>query len=316
MASVVTVVINQTNHSNGSNDVKMNAECEDESMYIEGSVFNEYEPQTAIGWLIYTAVYWTLLTWIPILIKKSFNANLSGFIIWCFGFIGMVSHGLALCANEYPSGASLKNKFQIHGIGRWTASILTSTIIIDCFILVYFSVDFDNINNLDHVIYDTNLCRLIFHFIHVFWASLFFINRFITFQKSMAITTFILIWINIIWNCVISFTVTNPSSIDIIYFLIIGIQLICWMGPMMFNTKWGTDKYAQTVSIHLLLLDLFTNIPIIITILATQSYKYNMILVFDLIWKSFLVQRSVSLYFVKQVFLLVDKKQDINENGA
>eukprot|EP01084_Bolivina_argentea_P183090 315994_1 len=281
----------------------------------EGSIFVDNEKKYAILWLSFTALYWTLLTWIPILRTGSFNSNLGGFIIWCFGFIGMVSVSYTIYIGHYPSGATSENRFGMDGIGRWTSAILTSTVIIDCIILVYISVDvdLDNISGADNIIYDTNLSRLILHIVSIFWSSLFYYNRFKTFHKVMATRAFILEWTDIIWSCIVSFIITEPQSVDIIYFLIVGAQLIGWMGPMMFHKKWGTRQHAETVAIHLLLLDLCTDAPVIFALLITQLYKNNAILWIDIIWKSFLIQRSVSAYFVKHYLKRKTEKSETEE---
>ena len=72
----------------------------------------------------------------------------------------------------------------------------------------------------------------------------------------------------------------------------------------------GTDEFAQTVSIHLLTLDLCTDIPVIITVFAEEAYQSNAILFVDMIWKSFLIIRCVSYYAVNRI---VYKTRDFEE---
>lgn len=73
---------------------------------------------------------------------------------------------------------------------------------------------------------------------------------------------------------------------------------------MMFIKKWDTNKYW----IQSLLLDLCTIIQIITIILIEQPYKNNIILWFDIIWKSILFQRTTSIHLVKLY------KNDYNKN--
>eukprot|EP01083_Nonionella_stella_P157690 512214_1 len=270
-----------------------------DTIEMEGSIFKDNEFKFAILWLLYTFAYWTLLTWIPILVRFSFNGNLWSFIIWCLGFVGMISTANTVYNGYYPSGSTKANKFEMFGVGRWTASLLTSAVIIDCFVLVYISVELDNITSTDRIIYNTNLSRLVFHIIHIFWSSLFFYNRFYQNHKQMAIRAFILEWGDIVWSCIVSFIITAPQPVDVMYFLMVGIELIGWMAPMMFNKKWGTKRYADKVSVHLLVLDLCTDAPVIFTLLVTQAYKDNTILWLDLMWKSYLLERSISVYLGK-----------------
>eukprot|EP01084_Bolivina_argentea_P047266 87079_1 len=237
-------------------------------------------------WLFYTFLYWTLITWIPILISLSFSVNLSGFIIWCCGFIGMLSTSYTIYYKQYPWGSRKQDMNATDGIGRYSAAILTSTIMIDCFVLLVFSNTI-NINDKNRI-YNINYIRLLFHVIHMFWTSTFFYNQF-------KFYIFIIQWIDILWLCIVSYTIYTPKSVDIVYFIIIGIKLGAWMIPMMLIKNLNSNKYE----LQYLLFNLCTIIPIIFVILIQQAYKTNFILWFDVFWKSFLLQIIISMHLVK-----------------
>ena len=59
---------------------------------------------------------------------------------------------------------------------------------------------------------------------------------------------------------------------------------------------------------HLLVLDICTDIPVIITLFVTEAYQSNAILFVDVIWKSFLIIRSVSYYLVVIFFIRFSKR--------
>eukprot|EP01083_Nonionella_stella_P002875 8234_1 len=278
---------------------EVNSHQRKNTLEIEGSLFKENESKWAIIWLIYTFVYWTILTWMPIVIDRSFDVNIWGLLVWCVGAIAMMGTAYTIYIGQYPSGATRDDACAIDGIGRYTAGVMTTTVIIDCCVSVYATVDLELIDETNTLIYSTQLSRLVCHIVHIFWSCLFFYNRFYYNHRSMAIRAFILEWGDIIWTCIVSFMITEPLVVDRIYFVIVGVALIGWLTPMMFNPRWGTRRNAQKVAVHLLLLDLFTDAPVIVALLATQAYKDNVILWIDLFWKSCLLARSVSVFFVK-----------------
>jgi len=51
-----------------------------------------------------------------------------------------------------------------------------------------------------------------------------------------------------------------------------------WLFPMFLITRWGTTPNATYVSVHLVLLDLLTDFPIVVIILQQEAYLswYNL----------------------------------------
>eukprot|EP01083_Nonionella_stella_P140534 431071_1 len=281
------------------------------TLEIEGSLFRENESKWSVIWLVYTFTYWAILTWMPIIVRRSFEANIWGLIVWCGGAIGMIGTAYTIHIGHFPSGSTRENPCAIDGIGRYTAAVMTTTVIIDCCVLVYVTVDLDHIDAADHFIYNTQLTRLALHIVHIFWASLFFYNRFYYNHKTMAIRVFIMEWSDIVWTISVSFVIREPVAVDKIYFVVVGVALIGWLTPMMFKKRWGTKRNAQKVAVHLLLLDLFTDGPVIAALLLTQAYKSNVILWIDIIWKSCLLTRSISVFFVKYYLRNIAEQNDL-----
>eukprot|EP01083_Nonionella_stella_P188528 695128_1 len=289
------------------------------TLEIEGSLFRENEARWSVIWLVYTFAYWTLLTWMPIIVRRSFVANIWGLAVYVPGAIGMMSTAYTIYIGQYPSGSTREDSCAIDGIGRYPAAVMTTTVIIDCCVLVYVTVDLEHIDGADTLIYNTQLTRLVLHIVHIFWASLFFYNRFYYNHRSMAIRAFVFEWGDIIWSTIVSFMITEAvvgPFVDKIYFVIVGVALIGWLTPMMFIKRWGTRKNARKVAIHLLCLDLLTDGPVIVALLATQAYKNNVILWIDLFWKSGLLARSVSSFAVKYYLRNIAKDASIVESST
>ena len=56
---------------------------------IRASMFKN-ERRAAYFWCFFILLYWTPCIWFPIIIQQRFTAS-PGIIIWCFGFIGILS---------------------------------------------------------------------------------------------------------------------------------------------------------------------------------------------------------------------------------
>eukprot|EP01084_Bolivina_argentea_P118034 209517_1 len=144
---------------------------------IKTSIFTN-EGGVALAWLIYTAVYWTLLMWIPTLIYKSFETK--GLLIWCIGCVGFMACSYTLYEDKYPSGSTKDNELETKSIGRYTCCLLTTAVITDVCVLIFYSVIVA-----DKIII-SDAIRLTFHCIHIFWTSLFFYNKFYQYHYHMA----------------------------------------------------------------------------------------------------------------------------------
>eukprot|EP01084_Bolivina_argentea_P149776 261621_1 len=284
---------------------------------VKASIFGNREGRVTFAWLLYTSLYWTILIWIPTLQTMSFGTE--GFIIWCLGFIAMISCSYTLYEGKYPSGSTSTDSFETTSIGRYTATFLTTCVIIDICALIFIVA----INDYE-ITSVYNGFRLGLHAISVFWASLFFYNKFYRYHSLMATKAFFIEWADIIWTIIVSYTLNEfmldkneeMTGVHYTYFSFICIELCGWMLPMMLLKNWGSQEYAQTVSLHLLILDLATDIPIIIVVFAYEAYKDNPLLFVDILWKSFLIIRSVSYYLVNQMlYRTADKENKEKERG-
>ena len=98
----------------------------------------------------------------------------------------MISCAYTLYEKKYPSGATADDPFETQSIGRWTAALLTATVITDVSVIVFYAA----IN--EHDIDVWVALRLGFHMVHIFWSSLFFYNKFYSFHYKMATRAFLL----------------------------------------------------------------------------------------------------------------------------
>lgn len=209
---------------------------------VESSPFGRNEGKITFAWLLFTGLYWTILIWIPTIQTLSFGTG--GFIAWCLGFIGLVSSSYTLYEGKYPSGATSTDQFETKGIGRYTAALLTICMIVDVCVLIFIAL----IND-DYKIDEDNVMdaiRLTLHCISIFWASLFFYNKFYRFHAHMATVAFFTEWVDIIWSVIVAYTLNelllddgeDRTAIHYVYFCFIVIELCGWMVPMMLLPKW------------------------------------------------------------------------------
>ena len=161
-----------------------------------------------------------------------------------------------------------------------------------------------------------NSILLSLHLIQLFITSLFFYNKFYEFSKFTASTTFISMWVDIIYTAILSYILNellleNNKSVDIVYFCGQLIGLIGWILPMVIIKNWGSSKYLIGVSLHVLILDLFKVLPIVITVLITQAYKDNILLKIDIFWKSGLLIRSIGFCVINLWRKEINESNDI-----
>ena len=116
---------------------------------------------------------------------------------------------------------------------------------------------------------------------------------------DVALTVIVLF---ILHNAIDDATCFN-STICTVYYISFIFQLIGWLVPMMSIPGWGTEKDGRKVSTHLFVLDIFTDIPIIIAILSTDAYSEHAIIFIDVLWKTVLTIRSLGYYAVYEIWL-------------
>merc|ERR1712151_833203 len=132
--------------------------------------------------------------------------------------MGIVCCVYSIWNNHYPSDEQ-------NSIGRYTTSILTSIIMLDCSVLLIFSVDISTFDGRNWI-YNIYYVRLFFHNIHIFGTSLFFI-------KNYNFYFFAYQWLQLMWLSIVSYNISSPQSIDIMYLIVITIKFCSWMIPMM-----------------------------------------------------------------------------------
>jgi len=142
---------------------------------------------------------------------------------------------------------------------------------------------------------------------------IFFYNRFHESNPDVATTAFWSEWIDMLIGAIIVLYIHNTDEIKnttclhrplcITYFVFVVVQLIGWLLPMMIIAGWGTEKGAKNVCLHLFILDLCSDLPVVATVLANNTYEDYGIVFFDTVWKTCLLIRSVSYYVVYQLWL-------------
>jgi len=191
------------------------------------------------------------------------------------------------------------------GIGRYSAFTLSSVVTLDLIILAFYDFK-DGTTIADDI-------RASMHLIHLVWASLFFFNRFYHSNPDIAVTAFFAEWLDLAITIVVLFiihqalsTSSNSSCLNqaicVCYGLFLACKLIGWIFPMMLIVGWGTELYGKRAATHLFILDIVTDVPVVITILITGAYKSDAVIFIDCIWKTLLTVRSLSYYLVYQIW--------------
>jgi len=256
--------------------------------------------------------------WVPTLLSMNFDT--AGFGIYCIGLIAMFAEGASIYGGYYPSGATEGQKStDYNGRGRYAAIFLVVCIMSDLFALSYTVLNQNT--KLDEYF------RAFAHLVALVWCSLFYYNRLVRENPDMAWSVFWEEWIDILLT-IIMVLILHKAYVDkhdstagacfdtglcSVYWVVFILQLSGWLFPMMTIDGWGAEKHATKVAIHLFVLDLCTNVPIIITLVATFGYRVSPALFFDLLWKACGFIRSTSYFMVYYVWL---RKGDNSQKTA
>ncbi|ETO22864.1 hypothetical protein RFI_14329 [Reticulomyxa filosa] len=203
--------------------------------------------------------------------------------------VAIFAEGASLYGDYYPSGGTKEKPKGYTGNGRYSAIFLVICILADIFGLAYVVLNRDTA--LDEYF------RAFCHFIALVWCSLFYYNRLIKENPEMAWTVFWEEWVDIVLtvimvlilhrayadkhnsthNCETQLKNTSAllgacfkSGLCSTYWSVFVVQLSGWMLPMMIIEGWGAEKHATKVALHLFILDLCTNVPILIAVVATS----------------------------------------------
>eukprot|EP01083_Nonionella_stella_P087862 244622_1 len=248
-------------------------------------------------WIIFTAIYWTLTVWIPILSALSFAFSPT-LIVWCVGCIGLLSTSYTVYEGKYPTD----------GVGRWTSFVLTAVVIIDFCILLS--------QGMLHGFVLMDLVRGGCHLMHCVWTSLFFYGTLRKYNPEIARIVFFLEWFDLLLSCAVIVVLQvhdnvqldgdlrcDGMAICVVYVMYMALQLIGWMFPMMLCSSWGSKRNALIVSTHVFIVDLLTDGALILVVLREESYRKHPLIEVDVIWKTLIVIRSFSYYLVCQLWL-------------
>jgi len=271
------------------------------------------EKKMAVAWLTFITCYWSLVMWIPTLISLDFSTP--GFGMYCVSLIAIFAEGASLYADKYPSGATKESPHSYDGRGRYSAIFLVLCIIIDVVGLAF------EVLNRSPLTQD--YFRFGCHLLALMWCSLFYYNRLLKENPQMAWGVFWEEWSDIALTIVVVLLLHNAyerkyhsaqnvcfkHGLCSTYWVVFMFQLAGWMLPMMLIEGWGAERHAVKVALHLFILDLCTNVPIIIVVIATNAYKLSPMIFADTLWKACGFIRSTSYFMVYYVWLRKGSKK-------
>jgi hypothetical protein len=261
------------------------------------------EKYGSILWLIFIAIYWTIFVLGPCIATKDLTNR--HFYIWIAAAIAMLCVTFCIKEGKYPSGRVREDPSKVDGIGRFGALALIFVMCIDYFVIISTLIN-DNNNTRDETYFKL---RVAFHSIALFWISLFFYKRFIEYNGNLAHFYFITEWFDIIISWIVIYLLHNSIDtrsdrnyaecfdefICIAYYIFIILKMCGWLFPMLLIDKWGTLPKAIKVASHVIVLDLLTDLPIVIIILVDEAYRFHGILFFDVFYKILLVIRAAAI---------------------
>jgi len=275
-----------------------------------------HEKQIASVWLTFITLYWSAVMWIPTLINLNFGTP--GFAMYCVGVVAIFAEGASILGDKYPSGATKEEPYGYNGRGRYAAIFLVICIIVDLVGLAYVC--------LNRTPYTQDYFRAFCHFIALVWCSLFYYNRLLKENRQMAWSVFWEEWLDIVLTIIIVLILHNSfetkyntthnacfrNGLCSTYWVIFMVQLTGWLLPMMIIEGWGAEKDATKVSLHLFILDLCTNVPILIVVVATRGYEVSPLIFVDVLYKAISFIRSSSYFMVYYVWLRRGAKKHVS----
>ena len=76
------------------------------------------------------------------------------------------------------------------------------------------------------------------------------------------------------------------------YFVILVLNLFFWFFPVMFGFS-DTEKH---IHIHMVLLDLFTDFPLVVTVIMTEGYNIHWWIFIDIAFKLIMILRTIAFH--------------------
>eukprot|EP01084_Bolivina_argentea_P193583 332106_1 len=248
-------------------------------------------PRTATYcWIAFSSIYWTLLVLIPGLIHNELNTY--EYYLWFTGMIGICSVYYCTRADypaDSPAGKPIMAMTCIIMSVDWTGHALAT---------------FNKITMVDGFI-------MLGHAISILWASLFFYNRAVKNGKKIAWLSLLLQWIDIVFCCITVFILHSQQGnclndvICVGYFIVLVLNLFFWFFPIMFGFS-DTEKH---IHIHMVILDTFTDLPLVTIIIYSKAYNIHWWMFVDIAFKFIMLVRTYAFHLFINLIL---RRKELN----
>ena len=244
---------------------------------------------------IMVGIYWTSLTMILIIMNNEIATKYQ-FYTWFGGMIGVFAVYDTFLAGYYAM--SMRGKKVI----AFACLCITTDWLLHGWEFLYYTTD-----ELESISYILMAC----HAITVFWSILFFYGHALKVGRATHIFNMSWIsltteWIDIIFMYIVILILHNildgncfNMSLCIGYFVICSIKLYFWFFPIMFG-------YADTewyIHIHMMILDIFTDLPLIIVVIVNEGYELHPFIYFDIVYKLIMLLRTIAYHGVVNLIL-------------
>eukprot|EP00485_Elphidium_margaritaceum_P011436 CAMPEP_0202707474 /NCGR_PEP_ID=MMETSP1385-20130828/19809_1 /ASSEMBLY_ACC=CAM_ASM_000861 /TAXON_ID=933848 /ORGANISM="Elphidium margaritaceum" /LENGTH=325 /DNA_ID=CAMNT_0049366207 /DNA_START=30 /DNA_END=1007 /DNA_ORIENTATION=+ len=244
-------------------------------------------PRTAsYAWCAFVATYWTLLVIIPGIVRNVLNSY--EYWIWFLGMIGVCS--MYYCTRgDFPADSQA---------GKPIMALTCILISVDWTSHAFAALQFNNITITAGFI-------MLGHSFAILWASLFFYNRAIKNGEHMAWLSLLLQWVDIVMTCVSVIVLHGKEGacfnlpICIMYFVSLVLNLFLWFFPIMF----GYSNTQKHIHINTVLLDTVTDLPVVVTMFATNAYSIHWWLFIDVAFKIIMLLRTYAYHLLVSLVL-------------
>ena len=261
---------------------------------------NAFKKVTTLLWIIYVFIYWTVFT-LFILIDTNEIALSYQYYTWFMGMIGVK------CVFDTWQAGYYATTRRGRSMVAFACLFICSDWILHSFELLYWKGD------VGWNIYFIQIC----HAGATLWALLFFYRHALKAGKTdgwfnKAWISLLTEWFDIILMY-IAIIVLNvelgecfSQAICTGYFVIASIKLYLWFFPIIFGYA-DTEKY---IHIHMIILDSFTDLPLVVTIIATEAYDVHWFIFVDIVYKIFMLLRCYAYHGVINLWL---KRVELNQ---
>jgi len=245
---------------------------------------------TTLIWVYFVLFYWTIIVMVPCIAYNDLKRY--EFYVWIFGMIGV-------CSVYY----AVKGGYPADSPGGKPVIAFTATVIsVDCAIDAYKILTDNYTGTLSQ---RAHFAIMMLHTITLLWTTLFFYNRAVVNKKNLAWLSLLVEWFDLIFMVIAIYVIHHilgecfHSALCIGYFVVLTLNLVLWFFPIML----GYSDTERSIHIHIVVLDMCTDFPLVVTIILTQAYTISWFIFFDVIYKLIVLLRSITYHGVLNLFL-------------